>query len=263
MLHLSSSSGIVLIWIAISLGSMTSARAEPAPEVRVVRVPDGGIQPQVVVDRKGTVHLLYYKGDAGGGDLFYVKRARGAREFSTAIRVNSQPGSAVAKGNIRGGQIALGGDGRLHVAWNGSTKARPKGPLNPLNDAESPYNGLPMLYSRSNPRGDRFERQRGLMQKTFNLDGGGTVAADGAASARPRVTDAKLETHARGQSELIGGSAHGSLASSGRPDRQRDGVSNWDRSPRTAPRGASSADIAGIGYSVRNSWFTDRHSAID
>lgn len=179
MLQRSSSSGIVLIWITISLGSMTSTRAEPAPEVRLLRVPDGGIQPQVVVGRKGTVHLLYYKGDAGGGDLFYVKRARGAREFSTAIRVNSQPGSAVAKGNIRGGQIALGGDGRLHVAWNGSTKARPKGPPNPSVDAASPYNGLPMLYSRSSPRGDRFEPQRCLMQKTFSLDGGGTVAADG------------------------------------------------------------------------------------
>jgi hypothetical protein len=35
-----------------------------------------------------------------------------------------------------------------------------------------------MLYSRLNDRGTAFEQQRNLMQETFGLDGGGSVAAD-------------------------------------------------------------------------------------
>ena len=148
-----------------------------ASEVRLERVPNRGIQPQAVVDPQGTLHLLYFSGDPAGGDLFYVKRPPGAGDFSTPVRVNSQPGSAIAAGTIRGGQLALGRNGLVHVAWNGSSKAQPKGPKNPEMAADSPYNGTPMLYARSS--GSGFEPQRNLMQSTFALDGGGTVTADG------------------------------------------------------------------------------------
>lgn len=150
---------------------------EPGP-VRMQRVPDGGIQPQVAVDEQGTVHLIYYKGEAGGGDVYYVRSTDEGATFSEPIRVNSQPASAVAAGTIRGAQIAVGKEGRVHVAWNGSSQARPKGPRNPAQPADSPYNGLPMLYTRLNDAGTAFEPQRNLMQKTFALDGGGAVAAD-------------------------------------------------------------------------------------
>jgi hypothetical protein len=40
--------------------------------------------------------------------------------FSSALKVNSHPGSAIAAGNIRGAHIALGRNGRVHVAWNGT-----------------------------------------------------------------------------------------------------------------------------------------------
>lgn len=67
MSHVSRRCGIALISTLLGLLSTTDSLAAPGPEVRVVRVPDGGIQPQVVVDSKGTVHLLYYKGDGGAG----------------------------------------------------------------------------------------------------------------------------------------------------------------------------------------------------
>jgi hypothetical protein len=89
------------------------------------------------------------------------------------VRVNSESGSAIAAGTIRGGQIAIGRNGRIHVAWNGS-KAEPKGALNP----ESGEPGVPMLYSRLNDARSAFEPQRELMIRTFGLDGGGSVAAD-------------------------------------------------------------------------------------
>jgi hypothetical protein len=142
----------------------------PLPRVEIVRTPDGGIQPQAVIDSAGIIHLIYFKGDPAGGDLFYVWSRPTPIAFSRPVRVNSQPGSAVAVGTIRGGQLALGQRGRLHVAWNGSQKALPPNPIK----------GTPMLYTRSDEARSAFEPQRNLMQRTSLLDGGGTVAADSA-----------------------------------------------------------------------------------
>lgn len=143
----------------------TSARAA----VTVQSAPDSGIQPQAVVDAKGTLHLLYFKGEAGGGDLFYVHRVVGTERFSEPIRVNSQANSAVATGTVRGGQLAVGKGGRVHVVWNGSGKAEPR--------SQGMYTS-PLLYTRLRDDGKGFEEQRNLMRTTTTLDGGGTIAAD-------------------------------------------------------------------------------------
>src|SRR5207237_9069893 len=101
-----------------------AARAE---RVTVLRVPHGGIQPQVAVGDDGTVHLVYFRGDPHRGDLFYVRSADGAT-FAEPIPVNSRPGSAIAVGNIRGAHLAVGKNGRAHVAWMGADKAEPRAP---------------------------------------------------------------------------------------------------------------------------------------
>src|SRR5262245_36315446 len=111
--------------------------AEPAGKVTVLRVPHGGIQPQVATDADGTVHLIYYRGDPGHGDLYYI-RSRDGATFSEPIRVNSQLGSAIAAGNIRGGHLAVGRGGRVHVAWMGAGKTEPR----------APGGAVPMLYTR-------------------------------------------------------------------------------------------------------------------
>jgi len=149
-----------------------------AGEPRILDLPDGGVQPRVAVDEAGVLHVVYFHGADTAGDLFYVRSSDGGQSFSAPLAVNSQPGSAVAAGAIRGAQIALGKAGRVHVVWNGSTTARPKGPPNPEAPPDSPHSGLPLLYTRLNAAGDAFEPQRNLMQHTFALDGGGTVAAD-------------------------------------------------------------------------------------
>ena len=71
-----------------------------APTVSVLRTPHGGIQPQVV-EKDGIVHLIYFTGEASGGDLNYIRSRDYGRTFSEPIRVNSQPGSAIATGNMR------------------------------------------------------------------------------------------------------------------------------------------------------------------
>lgn len=135
-------------------------------EVALMRVPDGGIQPQVITDAAGTVHLLYFKGDPSGGDLFYVHRRRNSPGFSRPMRVNSQPGSSIAIGTIRGGQLALGQAGRIHVAWNGHAPR------------EGTFMEAPMLYTRLNDAGTGFEPERDVIQNARGLDGGGSLAAD-------------------------------------------------------------------------------------
>jgi hypothetical protein len=155
---------LMLTWVIPSAGQAD------APRVTVVKTPQGGIQPQALMDGRGTLHLLYFKGDSAAGDLFYVRREAGQQAFTDPVRVNSQPGSAIAVGTIRGGQLALGKNGRVHVAWNGSGKALPKNPAG--------HN--PMLYARLDDAGRAFEAQRNLMQDSDVLDGGGTIAADAA-----------------------------------------------------------------------------------
>jgi hypothetical protein len=145
------------------LGALVSSAAA---QVTLERTPNKGIQPQALVDDAGTVHLLYYHGAANGGNLFYTRRQK--ETWAEPIRVNNREGSAIAVGTIRGGQMALGERGRVHVVWNGSK---------PMTN--SPHEGVPMLYTRLNDAGTGFEPERDLMTFTGGLDGGGSVAADG------------------------------------------------------------------------------------
>jgi hypothetical protein len=165
----------LLMTATLCVGGAGPPRASAGPdeghraaEVKLLAAPEGGLQPQAAIDDRGVIHLVYFKGDPAGGDLFYARLEPGAERFSAPVRVNSQPGSAIAIGTIRGGQIAVGRGGRIHVAWNGSNVARPK----------NPFGSNPMLYTRSDQGGRGFEPQRNLMQRTSALDGGGTVAAD-------------------------------------------------------------------------------------
>jgi hypothetical protein len=164
----------VFLGIVCAAALFAASRPSQNPDISLVRVPNGGIQPQAVMDRGGTLHVLYYSGDSAGGDLYYVKSSDAGHTWSAPLRVNSEPESAIAAGTIRGGQIAIGRKGRVHVAWNGSSKAELKGPLNP----ESRKPGAPMLYSHLNDARTAFEPERDLMTHTFGLDGGGTIAAD-------------------------------------------------------------------------------------
>jgi hypothetical protein len=145
-----------------------AAGAESSAPVMLQRVPDHGIQPQVAVDRKGVIHLIYFRGDPAGGNISYARSADGGGTFSPPLPVNHQAGSAVAIGNVRGAHLAVGQSGRVHVAWMGSGKARPRGP----------QQTTPMLYTRLNDSGTAFEPERNMLQAAAGLDGGASIAAD-------------------------------------------------------------------------------------
>jgi len=151
---------------ALATFAPASALPEAAPRITVMGVPDPGIQPQAVSDPSGTVHLLFFKGEPAHGDLFYARLSRAATSFGPAVRVNSDAGSAIATGSVRGGRIAVGRNGWIHVVWNGST---------PVERGGGKDN--PMWYARISPSGV-VEPQRAIGTHTRHLDGGGSVSAD-------------------------------------------------------------------------------------
>jgi hypothetical protein len=154
--------GLILL-LAVSVSGRDSV-------VNLVRTPENGIQPQAAVDPSSNVHLIYFKGEPKAGDVFYVRQIAGATNFSKPLRVNSRPGSVIAIGTIRGAQLALGKNGRVHVAWMGSDQAEPV--------TVAGKKATPMLYTRMNDAGTAFEPERNVLTYAAGLDGGGSVAAD-------------------------------------------------------------------------------------
>jgi hypothetical protein len=150
---------------ALILATTFTAASTPQPSVDLIRVPQSGIQPQVV-EKDGIVHLLYFTGDPAKGDLNYAT-SRDGKSFSKPIRVNSDPGTVMATGNIRGGQLAIGADGRVHVAWIGSSAAMPR----------AARNSAPVLYARLSDSRDRFDATERVNQESWGADGA-SIAAD-------------------------------------------------------------------------------------
>src|SRR5579875_2903044 len=164
MVRLSKSRVVAALFLAAVGTTSIAHNAEHTGQVKRLRVPNRGIQPQAIVDGKGILHLIYYQGDPRHGDIFYVRSSNEGGTFSRPLRVNSVQGSAIAIGNIRGAHLAVGKGERVHVAWNGS------GRRGPADEG--------MFYTRLNDKGTAFEPQRNVITSAKGLDGGGSVAAD-------------------------------------------------------------------------------------
>lgn len=157
----------VPLCLFLTLGS-PSLHGEDLPSVRVERLPPGAVQPKLVRSTTGTLHLVYLSGDSKAADILYQSRpATSESKWSEPVRVNSEPGSAIAIGTIRGPDITLGRSNSVHIVWNGSSKA----------SANSTH-GSPFLYSNSQTTPPRFSPQRTLNPTTRHLDGGGAITAD-------------------------------------------------------------------------------------
>ncbi|HEX6886128.1 MAG TPA: hypothetical protein VF530_22330 [Planctomycetota bacterium] len=139
---------------------------EEVPSVQVVRVPHGGYQPVAALDEQGVIHLVVHVGAAELGDLAYLRSADGGKTFAAPLTITSEATRACAFGAVRGAQLALGRGGRVHVAWNG-----------PAGKDGVP---APMLYTRLDESGTRFEPPRDVITRHHGLDGGGALVADAA-----------------------------------------------------------------------------------
>lgn len=146
-----------------------AAPAGAPPSVRIERLSPGAVQPQVAVDGHGGLHRIFLQGDPAAADVFYQRRKPSdSNGWSQPVRVNTEPGSAIAIGTIRGPSIAVGGTNWIHVLWNGSSKSRWKS-----------TNGSPLLYSRAPISAATFSEELPVARSTRHLDGGGAIAADG------------------------------------------------------------------------------------
>ncbi len=150
--------GIYLTILALIVPSSGLGEVTPVP------LPGDGIQPQAATGRDGGVHVVYFEGDPMAGDLYYTRYEDGG--FRRRIRVNSEAGSAMAAGSVRGAHLALGRDDRVHVAWMSSGGGGTDGER-------------AMFYARMATDGRSFEVQRDVIAGAYGLDGGGSVAADG------------------------------------------------------------------------------------
>ncbi len=128
--------------------------------ITVIRIPNEGRMPHVAVDASGATHLMYFRGSMSGGDLLYVTLEPGGTSWSSPIRVNSEPRSAIGMGPMDGGDMALSQHNglRLHGVWY-------------LTDP------LRILYARSTPGHISFEPQRVIWE-----------LVDEVIEARPSVT---------------------------------------------------------------------------
>jgi hypothetical protein len=134
-------------------------------EVHLLRVPNGGIQPQAAAGEDGTIHLIYFKGDAMHGDVYYTNRAFDSDSWRDPIQVNTLEKTVVAAGTVRGAHLALGANDRIHVAWMSA-------------DGGGLAGERAMYYTRMKLKGPGFEPQRNVIQHAYGLDGGGTISAD-------------------------------------------------------------------------------------
>ena len=131
----------------------------------VQRTPDGGLQPRLVQDVEGTIHLLYFKKRlnrpaAREGNLYYRQYDPEENQFGLPVKVSSQA-FAMQTFSIARAAMAVGGDGRIHVLW--------------YLPRESAFN-----YTRSNAERTQFEPSRSMVsQYAEGIDAGGEVAAHG------------------------------------------------------------------------------------
>lgn len=134
-------------------------------EVLLMPVPDEGVQPRLVQDAEGGVHLLYFKKRinrpaAREGNLYYRQYDAEAGRFGSPVRVSSQAFNMMTFALARAA-MAVGGDGRIHVMW--------------YLPGESAF-----FYSRSNPERSQFEPQQSMVTEFVEgIDAGGDVAAFG------------------------------------------------------------------------------------
>lgn len=100
-------------------GLLLSVNAAAA--VTVARVPDSGLQPRLVNDADGGLHLLYFKKrlsapSAREGRLYYRQYDSVAQRFSAPVQVSSTAFDLQTFAISRA-SMALDGNGRAHVLW--------------------------------------------------------------------------------------------------------------------------------------------------
>ena len=146
--------GILLVFIPATTGClMTDSNASSGgAAVTAIRTPEGGLAPEVLLDKQGVLHMVYGRDSDG----YYVQSHDGGKTFTTPVKLNQRP-DIVTVGGERGPKIAIGKDGAIHVAWLGR--------------------GAGIWYTRSTNGGRTFQPERNMLDTETGTDEA-TIAAD-------------------------------------------------------------------------------------
>lgn len=156
---------LMLLAILLVCGLALVPSLASAAEVSIMATPDDGLQPRLVTDAGGGIHLLYFKKRlnrpaAREGSLYYRQYDAEAGRFGAPVRVSSQAFNVQSYAIARA-SLAIDGQGRAHVMW--------------YLPRSSVY-----YYTRSNPQRSAFEPQRSMVSEfDIGLDASGDVAAHG------------------------------------------------------------------------------------
>lgn len=154
----------IMITLGLAFGLVMQAGAQ-LPNVTVTATPDDGVQPRLVTDAAGDVHLLYFKKRlrapaAREGNLYYRQYLKDEGRFSPAVKVSSVAFNLQSYAIARAA-LAIDGQGRAHVMW--------------YQPRSNEY-----FYTRSNTDRSAFEpRQSMVRENIVGHDAGGDVAARG------------------------------------------------------------------------------------
>jgi hypothetical protein len=154
---------------------VTLSHAEP--NVTAVKLPYGGIRPQVAIDKAGVVHIIQANSEIRG-DLMYVKHVPGQKQFSDPVKVLHEASGMAASFNM-----TVGMDGRVHVF------TRPNPRYSKKEMGAEAYDAMfkskarffvlrYMLHSRLNDDGSAFEDETNIVGKTIGFEGVGAIVAD-------------------------------------------------------------------------------------
>ncbi|MGD1001830.1 MAG: sialidase family protein [Candidatus Brocadiia bacterium] len=134
------------------------AAALTQPVVRTVQAPAGCFVPDVAVDPKGVLHMVY----ALNRNAWYIRSTDNGATFSQPVQVNSEGTVGFTMGE-RGPKLSVGGDGVIHVVWS---------------NIWSPGVQTFAYYARSLDGGKTFEKRK--LVSSMDAPDGLTMAADGA-----------------------------------------------------------------------------------
>ncbi len=124
------------------------------PSIITIHTPNQGRVPEVALDKKGVLHLVYGKEQDG----YYVQSRDSGKTFSAPVQVNQRAGT-ITVGAERGVKIAIGKDGVIHAVWLGHYQK-----------------GGGIWYTRSTDGGKTFAPERNVQDTNVGSDSPAIVA---------------------------------------------------------------------------------------
>jgi hypothetical protein len=154
------------------MGNAEASSTTTGPRVSIVLAPASALVPDVAVDRRGAIHMVF------GLDhhAYYVCSTNHGITFTEPLKVNSS-GLVETKMGERGPKLAVGRDGGIHVVWM---------------DEWAPGVKTFVRYSRRLDGGKSFEPLKtvsamsGIDGVTVSADGQGNVVAFWHVMAEPK-----------------------------------------------------------------------------